>query len=898
MRDLMKEVEAALVVAAVPTNFKGNASAIVSNTGRQLLKAFLQQTQFHAQYQEATESAYTALAQLRFGDLEDSLNDLFTLPVLTPANELLLDRALVRQNIPFQRADPGGTANVFLPGYKGPPLNPDDRRRLLLFLGLCSHGPEFVLRTTLLHAERASRQRRYETAIAMYDELRDTLPTTDVAGNRLLLGRQAIAHAGLADRLYRQAPDATSASLGPALSQYDAAERILVQSGVNRPRPGDPPTENPAVALFGHVLFQKQKIAAHLNPLGLHDSMIPTARPAFLLELASAEIRLTKDLAAQAQSFLLLGNETDKAIARLDLEVLEAGKLTEDARAQRDIAAKEAQTASDTVDLTALLQKIHAEKSTNLTLGSLVEFGFSAFGGPASAGSAFKGFISTQFDLTTELTQLAYQAKAAAIQVEIAAIQQTIADRAVDVATQREEFLKHQRDALKDPNDPLTLSRDLFYQFAEHFDALARERFGKALRQAYLFERAAAFRLGITIDQIGFAYLESESLRDHNGVEIFSAPFDLETDLQDVRNIFGEIPPPDSFPGFKISLKTRFPLEFQKLRQDAATDFSISLYDLDRILPGISNQRVGETNVRLLGNLPSTNVSVQLIHRGPSIVRDHGSILSDDTTRLIPTPEQVDEALQQLADGNVAGALVNGVRVLQQPEISKFLPRAEGPQAGTDLAEFALVPLEDYGIAGAWSIEVHGVLPKNIAEIELIFNVEHFAANTAESGRVKQLVDDFEDEIRSSDVLAGELPDRVKLFSMAESFPDELEDLLKQPVPSKITFRLNAALHFEGVDFDPAKARVKGVFLQVVHVGQDAERGLPGIELTFGREDFPTMSKKTFDTGLTEDLDKEIQLLEDKDRFPVLGLWHVRLEVVPPAAPITNIRWLFVLETP
>ena len=895
---LMKQVSDGLQVVEVPTNFKGNASAIVTNTGRKRLRVFLNRNTLHRRCAEAADAAYQALAQGRIGDVDEELEKLANEAVAAPVNELLLDRALVRQKIPFQRADPGGTSNLFLPAYNGPRLSPGERRALLLLLGLCSQGPEFVFRTALLRAERALRQRRYETAIEGYQELRRSLPATDVPDRRLLLGRQAIAHAGLADRLYRQAPDATTASLEPARSQYDAAEDLLIESGVNRPRPGDPPAQDPAVALFGHVLLQKQKIAAHLNPLGLHDSMIPIARPDFLLDLARTEIGLTKDLAAQAQNFLLLGNEADKAIARLDLEVLEAGNLTKDALAQQEIARKEAQTASDTVELTALLQKIHAEKSTNLTLGSVVEVGFSALGGPAAAGSAFKGIISTQFDLTTELTQLAYQAKAAAIQVDIATIQQTIADRAVDVAMEREEFLKGQRDALIDSNDPLTLTRDVFYRFAEHFDALARERFGKAHRLAYLFERAAAFRLGTTVDEIGFAYLESESLRDHGGTEIFSAPFDLQADLEDIRIRFGDIPQPDTFPGFEIFLKTRFPLEFQRLRQEGITDFSISLYDLDKFLPGISNQRVGATTLRVFGNVPAGNVSVQLTHRGPALVRDHATILSDETTRLIPTPDQIDDALQALADGNVAGALVNGVWVLQQPNISKFLPPAEESGAPTDLVEFALGPLEDYGIAGAWAIEVHGMPPKNIADIQLLFDVSHFAANTEQSGRIKQLVAAYENEIRSSEVINGELPDRIVLFGMSESFADELGKLLNQAVPSETSFRLNAADHFTGVDFDPVKARVKGVLAQVVHVGQDTELGLAGIELTFGREDFPTMSKKTFDTGFTENLEKEIQLLEDKDRFPVLGLWHVRLEVVPPAAPITNVRWFFVLETP
>jgi hypothetical protein len=897
--ELMKAVSDGLQIVDMPTNLQGNASAIATNTGRKRLKVFLNRNTLHRRCADAADGAYVALAQNRIVDVDDELKKLADEAAAAPVNELLLDRALVRQKIPFQRADPGGTATVFLPAYNGPRLSAEQRRSVLLLIGLCSRSAEFDFRTALIAAESALKQRRYGEAIERYERLRDRLAATDTAGQRLLLGREAVAHAGLADSLYREAPDATTESLRPASDEYERAESLLIASGAPVPRPGVPIGDH-RTALLAHVLLQQRKIAAHLNPLGLHDSLVPTGRPSALLDLASDAIQLTKELAAQAQTFLLLANEADKAVARLDMEVAEATDAHKDAIDLQAAAAKQAQTATDAVALAADLQKIHEDKSFDLTLGSVAEYVLSAFSGSTAAiGSAFKGVISTKFDLETEETQLIYQAKAAAIQLEIANIQKGVADREVIAAQEREQFLIAQRDLLTQPNDPRTLTRDQFYQFAEQFDALARERFSKAHRLAYLYERAAAFRLGTTIDEISFAYLNSSSVREHDGTEIFTAPFELEGDLQDITEKFGEIRPPDIFSPFEINLETRFPLEFQRLRQDGSMAFLISLYDLDKDLPGASNQRVGATKVRIIAKLPSAaNVSVELSHSGVAFVRDHATILSEETRRLIPTPEQVDEALQNLADGNIAGALVNGVRVLQQPPISKFLPVADGPQTEPDLIEFALGPLEDYGIAGGWSVNVRGVVPRDIHSVTLIFAVDHFAPTPAEIARVEQLVTDYEKEIRESDVIiGGELPDRVVRFDMATSFADQLEDLIAQPPPSEVSFRLNAE-HFSQADFDPVNARVKGVVLQVIHLGEEAEEGVADVDLTFGHEAETPFSRVTLASGLTEDLEKDIPLLPGAERFPVLGRWQIRINDGSPVNRISDVRWFFVLETP
>jgi hypothetical protein len=285
-----------------------------------------------------------------------------------------------------------------------------------------------------------------------------------------------------------------------------------------------------------------------------------------------------------------------------------------------------------------------------------------------------------------------------------------------------------------------------------------------------------------------------------------------------------------------------------------------------------------------------------LSHSGVAFVRDHATILSKETTRLIPTPKEVDDALQNLTDGNIAGALVNGVWVLQQPPIAKFLPVADGPQTQPDLIEFVLGPLEDYGIAGGWSLHVRGVTPRDIHSVTLIFDVDLFAATPAEIKRVDELVTAYEEEIRESDVIAGELPDRIVPFGMAASFSDALDALLDQPLPSEVSFRLNAD-HFSKAGFDPLKARVKGVLLQMVHLGEEAEEGVADVGVTFGHEAAKPFSRVTLASGLTEDLEQDIPLLPDAERFPVLGRWQIRIDE-GPIDRISDIRWFFVLETP
>jgi hypothetical protein len=894
LRTLIQEIERNLKVGPEVPSSSGNAFARFTSESRKTLQKFLNETVKHAEISTNIDLAYKAL--LENEDPDEALSKLTKLPAI---GEFAFDRALATQDTEFN----SGSSTLKIPGYKGEPASADERRELMIFMGLCGQGSEFHFRRDLLLAERHLRKREYSEAISAYKQLEKELPETDVVGRSLLAVRQANAHFELGNKLYCDADDATTNSLAPAKAQYDLAEQLLTQIGFTPPKPEDDATGDPAIALFRNVLMQKEKVATHLNPLGLHDSMVPTGRPEFLLKLAKQEIESTKEAAKETENFLLLGNKEDDAIAALDFQIAEALNLLQKANTQKTIADDEVGLADNAFEAIEEQENNLENKKFGLTISTMMGAAVAIITeNPIAGAQTVNGLVSGAIDLEAEGDQLRYQKKAAKIQKEIAASQASIAAIEAKIADARHKFLKERKDALKD--DPLRLTRDVFYQLAELFDTLAREHFNKAHRLAYLYERAVSFRLGIVIDKkdkIRFNYLNSNSVQDHQGVDIFSAPFELFKNLQTIENKFGEIPSPDTFPKFKISLASRFPLEFQSLLQGKTMDFVISLYDLEKVLRGISNQRVGNVTIDLIASLPtSTNIAVKLTNQGVSLVRDHGTILDAKTTRLIPTPEDIDAALQNLTDGNIAGALVNGVRVVHQPRISKFLNPGEGRVVGSDLFEFALGPLEDYGIAGPWSIEVIGVNPKAIRDIHFVVDIDHSAATPEQSARIEELVEKYEEEIRSKDTLiAGEHLDKIVVFKMATTprFQDQLDQLINQPLPSETSFRLNES---DFIDFNPLDARVKGVILQVVREGDEEEVGVKDIATTFSKDDTNfSAAKKTLETGFTENLEEEIELLSSDKRFPILGRWRIRIDEGSPIERIKEIkdlRWFFILE--
>jgi hypothetical protein len=90
------------------------------------------------------------------------------------------------------------------------------------------------------------------------------------------------------------------------------------------------------------------------------------------------------------------------------------------------------------------------------------------------------------------------------------------------------------------------------------------------------------------------------------------------------------------------------------------------------------------------------------------------------------------------------------------------------------------------------------------------------------------------------------------------------------------------------------------VILQVVREGDEEEVGVKDIATTFSKDDTNfSAAKKTLETGFTENLEEEIELLSSDKRFPILGRWRIRIDEGSPIERIKEIkdlRWFFILE--
>ena len=91
-------------------------------------------------------------------------------------------------------------------------------------------------------------------------------------------------------------------------------------------------------------------------------------------------------------------------------------------------------------------------------------------------------------------------------------------------------------------------------------------------------------------------------------------------------------------------------------------DFVYSLYQLSKRRPATHQCRLREVGVEVVGLLPATGFSGTLTHHGRFLVRDKAATLLDpNATRLIPTDEQLAQALEEQRRQGLPVAAVGGV---------------------------------------------------------------------------------------------------------------------------------------------------------------------------------------------------------------------------------------------
>jgi hypothetical protein len=262
-------------------------------------------------------------------------------------------------------------------------------------------------------------------------------------------------------------------------------------------------------------------------------------------------------------------------------------------------------------------------------------------------------------------------------------------------------------------------------------------------------------------------------------------------------------------------------------------------------------------------------------------VRDKTATLLDpEATRLVPTDEQLAQALEEQRRFGLPVAAVGGVLYYDlQPDPHELSVHTQFVSL-VPPDKFTLDLFEGYGPTGLWTLEIreHGQLA--ISDILL-----HFAIVSRKSDpfvlepKIKTLIRSYEAELAQGDQL-----DRFSAFSLRQQFPDtffalqtgraELS-LVKENFPSGLTH-----LQFKmvlGQALDPQGKGVSGVALEIAR--QD---------VGFNR------ARVTRSDGFSEDLDVPPQTLPRDQRFPVIGSWQLRLSNPAQLAQLGDLLVFFM----
>jgi tetratricopeptide (TPR) repeat protein len=838
-----------------------NAAALKRIRARGLLHfAFLGPL---ATFLDRLDTVHTQLGGHDFGGAETAIGaipDPITLPNITVE---AIEEAFAGNNLPYMEIILRGPANepndeiIFhtLEGYRGFVL--DARAALELVAG----GRERDFRLNLLKGEINFGRGDFKAAISFYDTLLTATPFDDPRHKFLAL-RAGFAHLGHGDSIFRKSRSA-SHDLSEAVKEYDEAIRVVAENAVS--------LENPlAKEIVDYANQKKSKIEGGFNFLGLTDGFVPIETVEFLRERTHAHLAIAKQAAHDFETYLEKANALEDVEAELGLELNTAEKSLE-------IAVERIQNAEDKIrDTNEALEDL-ADKQDFLTAEAVV-FGIESFiqaaqfsiqdassggtGGGGEGGAngleAVDGFSRRIISFFARANELSHQKARAEIQRRIAEREKAIEMLQRDIVELRRDFVE---DKLR-TTQGRDLNKDLYYKLANFFAQLTARHIEVALQFAYLFERAVAFRFRKpdlrVLPNFDFNNSSTEGIMV-GGRKLESIVALIEDEAVPASEI-------DSFP-LDISLRARYPIEFSLFQQTGRMEFALSLYDLDKARPGTYNRRIIAVAVQPIGLIPPTGYSGTLTHPGTFLIRDLVSTLDTATQRFIPTDERLAAAFAELQDGKVPGAAVDGVVPFQlDPDTKQLSVETEelievgSPQAST------VKLFERYGAATLWTLELSGLDPRQLTDIRFKLRLEHPETEPDLRQKVEKLIQAYEVELATANGLDTAL-DRITAVSMRDQFRDEFLQL----ATGEASFELKQ-LHFP---FGLTDLKVKTVITQAIDFNQD---GAPGVQLKIAKDSTVfTLDRTTGANGFSEDITGNIPVLEQAERFPVLGTWHIQL---------------------
>lgn len=771
----------------------------------------------------------------------------------------------------IQRRGPDGT----VPGCPASArLSGTEIGQLFALLDFLTDTPERRFRLGVLRGEVAAGLRDFTAALTVYSELINAEPADSV--RRKFLGlRAGFAQLGIGDARFRSQRSPDTALRRLATGIYTCAKALPEQLGVSTRHPGRRRIER-------YADVQLAKLDAGMNFLGYSDSYVPILRPAALLEQADRRITAAADAARQFEDFQATANQIREQLAQLnfdrDIKQVEeqiVDKQIDTANDRERIASTSVQRIQTSIDalttealigvagglLQAAASAALAGDPTGGVIGTSVP---GIAGGVSGAASAVAGYHARKADLQ--------------FQKKIAEIERGIAQRDTAIARLERDIVDATIEFLGDKIRRITngeLNLDLYHAAAEAFRDIAQRHLDAAIYWSYLFERAVYFlRLpDDTAPRIDLDYLDRPG-------GLLAAPGRLRADLNDVSGLNVPITKPQ-FLTETYSLRALYPLEFGGLLQTGGMDFTLSLYELNKRRPGVYRQRIKRVEV-VVQFPPPSGFSGRIRHRGPFLLRDKDSTPDPGQGSFLPSDEDLQRIYDELGAGATQGIPVGGVMpFLLDEDTIELSPDSPPPDLG-DPDPAALMPIEGYGPAGDWSLEIENVDLRFVSDVLLRITYVIPESDGPLQGQVEQLIAQYEQQV----LIPGDELDLISTVSLRQ-FPDALEQLRagqttltmsRDDFPSGITDLL-----------------LKTVVIQALDA---AQRGVPGIGLQIGRPGTTVqLDRTTRDDGFTEDVTAEIPTIPREQRVAVEGSYLLRLTGDPAALdPVDDLLLLFMYE--
>jgi hypothetical protein len=752
-----------------------------------------------------------------------------------------------------------------IPAYKGPKPGVGAGHRLAVLSELLSKGPEHAFRTNVLQAEIDAGRGRFDEAIRAYDGLLASTPAgTD--RRKLVAIRAAFAHLASGDQRFRSERTPGEQTRQAALDRYDRAVRLLGEHGVS----GDNPVRQQIEA---HAAAARAKLANGLNYLGLRDAFVPNQRFTMLQDAAAIQIQAATE---SLQSFItFLGQADEKKEKEADLELQRTEEVL-------NLNILDRQRAIATLNIAKIDEQLSAiEDQQEFLAIETVLGGFrSIVEGAARAGqspqvgvaTSVVGLASTFVNFLEQSEQLAHQKRLAQLDKDIARHQAAIVGTERQISELKLAFFGEKLAFLEGQR----LNADVLYELAALNEARAVRQVETAILLAYLFERALNFTLGeIGPGRIQFDYLDRP-------LGVLDAIKALADDFTLVRNQVDTLLQQEKVNPFveTISLRETYPIQFNRFLQTGEMEFVYSLYQLSKSRPATHRCRLRDIGVEIRGLIPATGFSGILTHSGRFLVRDRDATVDPAVTRLVPTEQQLEEALEEQRESGLAAAVVGGVLYYSLDPESKELSQKTQFVSADPPSEVTLDLFEGIGPTGLWRLEIREHERLAISDVLL-----HFAVVSRESDpfvlepRVESLVRSFEEELAGDDAL-----DRIATFSLRREFPDTffaLENGSADLVLTEDQFPRGL------IDL-----QTKMVLAQAL----DADgKGVPGIALTIGRTDSGfEQAGVTRADGFSDDLDAPPRTLPPDQRVPALGAWQIRLSQPAQFALLGDLRVFFM----